>query len=718
MRWPLFALLSCLPTLALAEEARWRRPVGPDAGATFLAVVEGVVVVATWNSQLVGLDAASGKELWRHKHPEVAGTTLLAAVAGGQVVAGVPERPELLGRTPRSGKEVWRRPVEGGVVSLQACPGHRLVAATHRGRGANGQTTLLLHALDPVDGRTLWQVPTQGELVGSAPGWLITATPEGTGRLVASLTAYRCTDGAATPLPRPERRFSDLLAADEKRVISRHFEFGFTNAILCSTELATQAQACFSSAMGGVPDYGVSGALLRGDELFFATAHPTAHNLDPSADGWVFRYDLNKGALLMRSEPFLSSGLFADAGDQIVTAFGTTGVEDFGHILDLNGEKLASVKLKKAPRQVAADAERAYFATYDGEVLALDLPRPGLKPQPEALVAAQALPEPPRGPDLGWKLLKSFAAHPAKAATSGSMGEGFIYDLDWLDADTLLVGGNDDKAGVWSAEGNRLWLSPGLGKDVQRVGACDGGFAVQTYGGLVASFRGAGKKFKPARRAEAGFGWAFGVTATCDVLADDFDGNFQLFDGNSLKAKGNFSAPGVFDRRGVHIEGSGVVVSSDGVLESRNLAGDLAQAVTTWPTPTQAHGGALSQAWLLADGRLLREYVGNEQAVVEILPAAGGAPEKTLTFDVTGHGWSPTVPSVIAVSPDGGTLVFFRRQLDLLLVDVATDRRQPLVDLAGPQSGLLEAAFSPDGRRLAIAGHPRGHEVTVLERSK
>jgi hypothetical protein len=185
-----------------------------------------------------------------------------------------------------------------------------------------------------------------------------------------------------------------------------------------------------------------------------------------------------------------------------------------------------------------------------------------------------------------------------------------------------------------------------------------------------------------------------------------------------LKVKGNFSARGVFDRRGVRIEGSGVVVSSDGVLESRNLAGDVTQAITTWPTPTQAHGGALSQAWLLADGRLLREYVGNEQAVVEILPAAGGAPEKTLTFDVTGHGWSPTVPSVIAVSPDGGTLVFFRRQLDLLLVDVATDRRQPLGDLAGPQSGLLEAAFSPDGRRLAIAGHPRGHEVTVLEHSK
>jgi hypothetical protein len=445
MRW---ILLAFLPALALAEEARWRRPVGPDAGATFLAVVEGVVVVATWNSQLVGLDAASGKELWRHKHPEVAGTTLLAAVAGGQVVAGVPERPELLGRTPRSGKEVWRRPVEGGVVSLQACPGHRLVAATHRGRGANGQTTLLLHALDPVDGHTLWQVPTQGELVGSAPGWLITATPEGTGRLVASLTAYRCADGAATPLPRPERRFSDLLAADEKRVISRHFEFGFTNAILCSTELATQAQGLLQLGHGwGCPTTGVNGALLRGDELFFATAHPTAHNLDPSADGWVFRYDLNKGALLMRSEPFMSSGLFADAGDQIVTAFGTTGVEDFGYILDLDGQKLATVKLKKAPRQVAADAERAYFATYDGEVLALNLPRPGLKPQPEALVAAQALPEPPRGPDLGWKLLKSFAAHrrrrPPRAAwvrDSSMISTGWTPTPWWW-------GGNDDKAG-------------------------------------------------------------------------------------------------------------------------------------------------------------------------------------------------------------------------------------------------------------------------------
>lgn len=708
-------ILTLLVAGTAAAEPRWRHTIGLDAGATSLVVVDGVVVAGTWTSELVGLDAATGKELWRAKHPEVAGTHLLAVGAGGRSIAAVPERPEVIARDPRTGKEAWRQAMPSGVDGLAACPGSRLVAVSHRGRGADGFATLLLHALDPVDGHTLWQVPTDGALVGSAPGWLFTGTRSSTGMLNARIRAYRCADGREAELTAPKQPFAEWITADKKRVITRHFELGFGNQVVCSTELETGAQACFPATDGAVPDFGLAGGLLMGDTLYFATTHPMAHNLDPSPDGWLFRYDLAHGAHLGRSEPLTSLGLLADAGDQIVTAFGTTGIDDFGYILDLEGKRLATLPLKKAPRQVAADAERAYFGTYDGEILALDLPRPGRKPLAEVEVAAQAVAEPAAIPNLGWRLLRRFAAHPAQARTSGSMGEGFLYDVAFLDADSLVVGGNDDRAAVWSLEGKRLWQSPGLGKDVQRVQACDGGFAAQIYSGDVVPFRGAGNRWKALPRIKPGFGWAFGVTATCDVLSDTFEGAFTLFSGKDGQAIGHFNAPGVFDRRGVRVEGSGVVVSQDGQLEARNLAGDPEAAIVTWPTPTQAHAGALTQARLLADGRLLREYVGPTQAVIEILPAAGGAPQATLKFDVTGQGWSPTVPSMIAVSPDGSTLAFFRRNLDLLIVDVATERRVPVSALAGPQIGLMEAAFSPDGRRLAIAGYPQGHMVTVLE---
>jgi len=336
-----------------------------------------------------------------------------------------------------------------------------------------------------------------------------------------------------------------------------------------------------------------------------------------------------------------------------------------------------------------------------------------------ALLVIPAL-TPPNAPSLGWHVLAQFEAHPPRAKSSGSETEGVIYDIAFLNPDTLLLGGSDDHAAVYSVDGTRRWRSASFERDVQRVGVCKRGFAVEAHGGKVAVFRTAGSAWwKEAHTWRAGSGGAFGVTSTCDVLADDLNGKFRLFDGKEGKVKGTFDAPGEFDRRAVHVSGTQVVLSVPGVLQARNLAGDLERATMTWPTPRENHGGVLTQAWLLTDGRLLREYVGSSLAVVEILPATeGSAPEKTIELDVTGHGWLPAVPSMIAISPDGGTMAFFRRGLDLIIIDIATDRSQPLFDTAGVESDLVQAAFSPDSRRLAIAGHPHGHEVTVLERSR
>ncbi|MEZ4464144.1 MAG: PQQ-binding-like beta-propeller repeat protein [bacterium] len=714
LRATLFAL--AVP-LAASADPLWTTAIGKDAGATFLAVTGDTVVAASWTSDLVGLDAATGKERWRHPHAEVAGTQLLAAVAGGKAIAAVPERADVTGYDAATGKQAWTRTLSSPVDSMASCPGHRLVAVTHRARGADGATTLMVHALDPADGKDLWMSPAAGGRVGSAPGWLFVAEPSGTGLLRGRLSALRCADGAVTELPAPERRFESFLAADAGRVVSSTFEFGFNLQQVCVTDLASRARTCFEPTDGSLPAYPVTGALLRGDEVWVSTAHIEAHNLNPAPDSAIFRYDLKAKRFIGVSEPLTSNGLFAEAGDQVVTGFGTTGIADAAYVLDGQTKRTATVALAKAPRQVAADAARGYIATYDGAVVALALPAPGRAAAVEQPVEPRALPVPPPPADLGFRKLSTFDAHPPQAKSSGSMGEGFLYDVAFLDADTLAVGGNDDRAAVFGVDGQRRWRSPALGKDVQRVAGCLDGFAAQTYQGDVALFVNRGKGFRQAKRIKAGFGWAFGVTPTCDVLVDDFDGNFTLYDAKTAKSKQSFRAPGNFDRRGVRVTGSLVIISEGEELRALDLSDGLA-VVARWSTPKVAHGGGLTQAWLLRDGRLLREYCGPPSCVVVILAAGGGGVVKTLTFDTTGAGWSPTVPSMIATTPDGSALAFFRRQLDLTLVDVATDRRQPLVDLAGPQSGLLQAAFSPDGRRLAIVGHPRGWQVTILERTK
>ena len=176
-------VLTAVATVAMAAPARplWSRQIGKPAGITSLHAVDGVVVAGTWEARVVALDGRTGRKLWQQQRPGTPGWDLMVAVSGGRVVAATSEHPGVVAYEPRTGKVAWQRDLDP-IGSMAACQGHRLVAVTHRGRGPDGTGTLLVHALDPASGQTLWQTPVDGALMGSGDGWLITARASGTGR--------------------------------------------------------------------------------------------------------------------------------------------------------------------------------------------------------------------------------------------------------------------------------------------------------------------------------------------------------------------------------------------------------------------------------------------------------------------------------------------------------------------------------------------------------
>lgn len=717
------ALLLSAPAVAAplvpTAKATWTRSLGKDAGTTALVQTGSVVVAATWNSQLAGLNAATGKVLWRQRNKKVAGTGLNLVVGGGRVVTGMQNGNMLSGLDPKTGKVAWTRDFGSPIGSLMACPGHRLVAATFRGRLPDGSASLVAQAFDPTSGAPLWQVPASGILLGAGAGHLFTALPSGTGRLNTGVAGIDCATGAPLTLARPMRKFSQFLAAGAGHVVTSHFEFQFKKETVCVTALAGGTQTCFDAAFDGTPKYGVSGALVSNGAVYISTAHQMAHNLDPSPDGWVFRYDLKAKAITAKSAALLSGGTLAAAGGQILTAFGSTGIDDFGYTFDPTTLKAtAAVALKKAPRAAVANATHAFIGSYDGKITAFDLASPGRAPMAEKVVKAQPI-KVGTAPQLGWSLARVVDAHPKTARSSGSKGPGHVNDVLFLDNERFAIGGSDDRVTVWSTTGKRrIWRSPRLGKDVQRLARCKDRIAAYTYSGNIFTFAPRGRMWRRKAKIRNGFGWAFGMAANCAVIADDFAGNFKIYKPDSSKVVAELEAKGVFDRRWVRVTGERMVVSRPSMLEVINVV-DLREgpsAERQIPTPMTKHGAKISQARMVGD-RLLVEYCNEETCVVEL--SGGKAPAKTLTFDVKGDGWSSTVGSTIEISPDGKSMIFFRRGLDLLLVDLATDKRQPLNDIAGvdrQRDEVITPAFSPDSQSIAVGAHPKTWQVTLLKR--
>jgi ketosteroid isomerase-like protein len=142
--------------------------------------VAGVVVVGSRGYDLVGLDVATGRELWR-RYIWYSWIESNAAARGGVAYLGSSDAARVFALDPKTGKSLWEADVFGITWGQPAVTGRRVFA------GVQGSHGLVEHAagafaLDRASGRVLWQFPV-AEPVPSKP-WGFAGSPAvGAGRV-------------------------------------------------------------------------------------------------------------------------------------------------------------------------------------------------------------------------------------------------------------------------------------------------------------------------------------------------------------------------------------------------------------------------------------------------------------------------------------------------------------------------------------------------------
>lgn len=743
---PLFAAftLTALASPANADPAGlpklWDVAVSEPAGAHTLIPAGDRLIVVTWQGDLVALDAATGKRAWRQQPKLRNANTLTVAVDGDNAVVGWPGESALTAHRISDGRRGWTTPLAAPVNGMAICGRDRVVVATHR-----GDSTLMATAVDPLDGAVRWTVPVDGPIVGAGDHHVFTAQPSGFGVWPGRLEAIECATGARRALAPGRQQLVELLAAGDGHAVTRQLNPGFVDEQICIHALgstdgggnliaaaaaaATAAPDCFEPTDGEVSAYSPVGALIRDGVVYYSTAHIEAHNLNPAPDSWVFARKIG-GGHLWRSPPLTSRQAPVDAGALLWTAFGTTGVADRAYLVDpASGATVGTLSLRKAPTALAADAKRAYVASYDGRIAAVTLPRPGRKTSERRPVATGASAAIAIATDAtaavpgGWTVAGRFDAHPKQAVTSGSKVAGSANAIAFVDAGgkQLVVGGNDDRVRVIEVATKRqLWISDPLGKDIEHVATGGDRIHARIYGGVSFTFVPKSSGWRQLTRVQHGHGWMTGLSADgFRLLADNFAGQFRAFDPVKGTALFSLDAPGEFDRRGTRVRGTKLVVSRPGALDIIEVRGDEPETLLSVATPTTIESGALTQAWMVDDRLLLREYCGPATCTVELVPIIDRVPgqPRRIELDVRGAGWVASVPSTIDLPPDASTMFFFRRGLVPVLIDLKDDGRIPIKTITGAAPGeLTTAVFSSDGRRLALGMHPKSWQVTVIER--
>ena len=716
LMWLSVVLVGAKPSGLTAErvKASWSVKVGPEAGARALAVHGERVLAVTWEGDLVALDAATGKRAWGHKADRSPIDGPWLAVAGGVAVVGRERSVALVGHAPADGREVWRRDLGATPTGVAGCPGARVVVATHRAK-----QTLVAHAVDPLDGKTLWQAPADGGVVGAGtgaaatPGYVFTGVRSGRGRLLSRIDAYRCADGARFEQLGTGSQYVSFVSAAGGQVVTRHFNGGATNAgQLCVTAVEGGGRQCIEPGALAPTAYPLGGAIVRGTTLFFSVAHITAHNLDPSPDSWLLAYDLVSRRVVGRSPPLTSAGNALDAGALLATGFGTTGADDFVYLVDpVDMRRVRTLALRKAPRGMAVDGKRLYVATYDGRISAMKLPLPGPAPRAEVVVEPAPSAQPAKAPAsavplFGWRLERVVDAHPKRGRTSGQDTAGTVGAFAFLPGDRIAAGGNDDRVRVFDlATGKRLAQSGRLKKDVVGLRACaDGGFIARIYGGSLHRF---GAKHRKLRSIAHSGGWTFGASGDCaTVVADDFRQVWRVYDGGTGKLREKIESRGRIDYRGLKTREDTLWIPRGGdAFQKTSLTSAVRALVDVDPDIATIAGEARVQLWSSPAG-VVEERCSSERCDVRI----GG---RLFRFDTRGGVWSAGVPSTIDVSPDGRFLLFHRDGLETLLVRTEDDARQVIGTIPRTMSSTPGVAFAPDGRRFALTMTPKSHQVSV-----
>jgi hypothetical protein len=356
-------------------------------------------------------------------------------------------------------------------------------------------------------------------------------------------------------------------------------------------------------------------------------------------------------------------------------------------------------------------------------------PRPAPPPPPAPTPPPPAPPEPPELPTvfapssrepLTLQQVAQIAMQPARARTSSQDAPGSVADVAFLPPDgrNLVAVGNDDRAWIADAQTGRAhWKSRPLGKDAERVAVCGNRIAVQTYGGMLATYEWVPEEHGRVidrGRFQLGTGELLGLFAGCSQAAfatlEDKLLAYDILRGSVTRVVRDASYV-QFDSR----------VTENGWLfvlgAARPQLYNLQTGETSEPQlAAQESDGRLMQAFVAGSDQILTEHCTSARACVVRLLDFKGKPRLEYRFDGSAGVWTSDVPSRIAVSADLRYLAWYRDGLPLHVIEVDSGRRAELAPIPRTMAAVVAVAFSPyESGKLAVTLTPAPNQVTIYE---
>lgn len=698
-------------------EPSWR--VELEDWASELHAVGDTLVVHLDGGGLWGLDPSSGNVRW--KNQRFPGYAKLVA-AGGLIVSYEEAGWSLSALDPSTGKMSWTRSLGGTIFDLTRCLEHRAVVALHRGHVDGGrERTMYASAFDPLDGRLLWSRTVPGSRAGATGGSVLVNRA---GAQTPQMVRIDCATSAMTPVSwldavideRPEAQHASVIDAERfEGILVR----SSPREWLCFSPVGSSVASCLSpnESYQAPP----SDVLVRGDTVYYSVHYISATEgsrpPEPKYIGTITAWTANGEKRWETPREF---------GHTLVDAGGSLLVHHTrGRVFFMDPETPAVLGCAAMPKgivQIAVDARRAYVAAAAKEdvhdppsmVFAVDLPRPGPAAHPSTAVPSvegAALPPDPSVGGVAFREINSFPVHPKRAMSSGMMGSGVANDVTFVGPGQIAIGGMDNHLAIYDyASGHRTARVKGGNKDLLFVQSCETRWvAAETFQPKVVLFELRGRGFARARTLDGTFvGWLDG----CEQLLIAHERRLLMVDAvaGTILAAMDIEPTSGWDH--YYARGGRVVVPRNGGFELVEASGETLSSVRSFAVPASIDGTKLTQVRIVDETTVLHEHCSEARCSVELVSFDGETLE-SWSFDVIGN---DRHASHLEISPSGRFILFHRHYLLPWLVDRRAGTKVLIANGSSRDvSGYWGAAFSTDEKTLALAGHPRAHEVMLYE---
>ncbi len=368
--------------------------------------------------------------------------------------------------------------------------------------------------------------------------------------------------------------------------------------------------------------------------------------------------------------------------------------------------------------------------------------------------SAQAAP----APKLHFEPSLTFEAAPRTSRTQNQFSEGTATSVAFAGTkgSRLLVGASDDRMRSFDSEtGSTLWTSPSLGEDVSSVSGCANpawAFA-RLVNGTVYVFYSEQEndylRWFMKDDVPNGHDRVADITKDCAFFVADRNGTVSIYDTKNHEKLAQIPTVKRVHLRNAHLVNGEILLEGENGFESwkvdkpsgpvpmNKLSIAVEKEIEPWPEaaseaaameqaakergdksfkvePVKPVKGQLVQASKLDAKSYLFEYCAADRCKFEITNDRGRATAH-YTFKTAGSTAQESDASTWAVSPAGDLLFVHRPGMTARVVTLKTSTPDYLVAIPSTLAAHPSAAFSPDGKKLAVTMYPHSYNVTIFE---